>query len=159
MLSCDMSMRYLTTKLFSNLGLTNPIEPLSELCFLKIWKSVILRHSTLQSSQIRSVPNLFTPTPHPGKGGLNSSFSDCWEENQLKFNQGRKRERESSSGGGGQDRILGGLRSFLYRGRGVNQSCFKDRTNSHRTFDRHHKCLYCKSDHKNGDIIKLFRPI
>ena len=30
------------------------------------------------------------------------------------------------------------------------------RTNSHQTFD-HHKCLKCKSRHKNGEIIKLFR--
>ena len=29
------------------------------------------------------------------------------------------------------------------------------KTISHRTFD-HHKCLKCKSRHKNGEIIKLF---
>ena len=29
------------------------------------------------------------------------------------------------------------------------------RTNSHRTFD-HHKCLKCKSRHKNDELIKLF---
>ena len=33
---------------------------------------------------------------------------------------------------------------------------YDSRKNSHRTFD-HHKCLKCKSRHKNGEIIKWYR--